>query len=127
MPDVTTYAAFVTAVLAMQVIPGPETMLVVSRGIGQGRRVAVWTVLAMTPRAGAIQLPLLALGVASVVRPSFAGRATSSSSGHGPSEKSRRTDSGSERYGIMPLKSARGVPNARSGATSASPSSGGPS
>src|SRR3954453_20971743 len=54
----------------MQLLPGPETMLVVSRGIGQGRRVAVWTVLGTTLAAGAIQLPLLALGIASVLRSS---------------------------------------------------------
>ena len=70
MPDTATYAAFLMAVLAMQLVPGPETMLVTSRGIGQGRRVAFWTVLGMTLAAGAIQLPLLALGVASVVRSS---------------------------------------------------------
>jgi threonine/homoserine/homoserine lactone efflux protein len=70
MPELTTYAAFLAAVLAMQALPGPETMLVVSRGIGQGRRVAVWTVFGMTVVAGAIQLPLLTLGVASMVRSS---------------------------------------------------------
>jgi hypothetical protein len=48
MPDTTAYAAFLMAVLAMQLVPGPETMLVLSRGIGQGRRVAFWTVLGMT-------------------------------------------------------------------------------
>src|SRR4051794_21498244 len=62
MPDPTSYAAFLVAVLAMQLVPGPETMLVISRGIGQGRRVAFWTVLGMTLVRGAIQLPLLALG-----------------------------------------------------------------
>jgi hypothetical protein len=70
MPASTTYAAFLMAVLAMQLVPGPETMLVMSRGIGQGRWVAFWTVLGMTVAAGAIQLPLLALGIASVVRSS---------------------------------------------------------
>jgi threonine/homoserine/homoserine lactone efflux protein len=43
--DTTAYAAFLMAVLAMQLVPGPETMLVLSRGTGQGRRVAFWTVL----------------------------------------------------------------------------------
>jgi threonine/homoserine/homoserine lactone efflux protein len=70
VPDPSTYMAFLAAVLAMQAVPGPETVLVVSRGIGQGRRVAFWTVLGMTLAAGAVQLPLLALGVASVVRAS---------------------------------------------------------
>jgi threonine/homoserine/homoserine lactone efflux protein len=55
------------AALAMQLVPGPETMLVLCRGIGEGRRVCLYTVLGMTLVAGLIQLPLLALGVASVV------------------------------------------------------------
>src|SRR4051812_26630684 len=69
VPDTTTYAAFLMAVVAMQLVPGPETMLVMSRGIGQGRRVAIWTVLGMTLAAGVIQVPLLALGIASVFAP----------------------------------------------------------
>lgn len=40
LPNATTYVAFLAAVLSMQLLPGPETMLVVSRGIGQGRKVA---------------------------------------------------------------------------------------
>ncbi|WP_211858299.1 LysE family translocator [Plastoroseomonas hellenica] len=70
MPDAATYAAFLAAVLAMQLLPGPETALVISRGIGEGRRVALWTVLGTTLAAGAIQLPLLALGIASLLRAS---------------------------------------------------------
>jgi threonine/homoserine/homoserine lactone efflux protein len=70
LPNATTYAAFLAAVLSMQLLPGPKAMLVMSRGIGQGRRVAFWTVLGTTLAAGAIQLPLLALGVASVLRSS---------------------------------------------------------
>ncbi|RWC69608.1 MAG: LysE family translocator [Mesorhizobium sp.] len=50
--------------------PGPDSMLVTARGIGQGRTVALFTVLGMTAAAGAIQLPLLALGVSSVLRTS---------------------------------------------------------
>ena len=67
MPSLTTDTAFVVAALAMQLVPGPETMLVVSRGIGEGRRVCFHTVLGMTLIAGTIQLPLLALGVASLL------------------------------------------------------------
>jgi LysE type translocator len=69
-PSATTYAAFVIAVLSVQLVPGPEAILILSRGIGQGRRIAVWTVVGMTLVAGSIQLPLLALGVASVIRSS---------------------------------------------------------
>jgi threonine/homoserine/homoserine lactone efflux protein len=70
MPTLTTYSAFLLAALAMQLVPGPETVLVLSRGIGEGRRVAIWTVVGMTLVAGAVQLPLLALGIASIVQSS---------------------------------------------------------
>jgi threonine/homoserine/homoserine lactone efflux protein len=70
MPDLATYLAFLAAVLVMQAAPGPDTILVVSRGVGQGRRTAFWTVLGMTLAAGAVQVPLLALGIASVVQSS---------------------------------------------------------
>ena len=52
----------------MQAIPGPDTTFVVSRGIGQGTRVALLTVLGMTVGSGLLQVPLLALGLASVAR-----------------------------------------------------------
>jgi threonine/homoserine/homoserine lactone efflux protein len=45
MPELATYLAFVAAVLAMQAVPGPDTLLVVSRGVGQGRTVAIATAL----------------------------------------------------------------------------------
>jgi threonine/homoserine/homoserine lactone efflux protein len=70
MPELSTYLAFLAAVLAMQAVPGPDTMLVVSRGVGQGLRVAVFTVIGMTLLAGLVQLPLLALGIASIVQSS---------------------------------------------------------
>lgn len=45
-------------------------MLVMARGIGQGRRVALFTVVGMTLGAGLVQLPLLALGLSSLFRTS---------------------------------------------------------
>jgi threonine/homoserine/homoserine lactone efflux protein len=45
-------------------------MLVMARGIGQGRGVALFTVLGMTAGAGMVQLPLIALGVSSLLRAS---------------------------------------------------------
>jgi threonine/homoserine/homoserine lactone efflux protein len=51
----------------MQMPPGPDNMLVMARGIGQGRGVALFTVLGMTAGAGMVQLPLIALGVSSLV------------------------------------------------------------
>jgi threonine/homoserine/homoserine lactone efflux protein len=68
--DPALWIAFVGTVLVMQMPPGPDTMLVVARGIGQGRVVALFTVLGMTAGAGMVQLPLIALGVASLVRAS---------------------------------------------------------
>jgi threonine/homoserine/homoserine lactone efflux protein len=70
MPASTTLLAFAAAVLAMQVTPGPDMLLVLSRGVGQGRRTALFTVLGMTLLAGVVQLPLLVLGVASLLRAS---------------------------------------------------------
>ena len=42
----------------------------IARGIGQGRRVALCTVIGMTVGAGAVQLPLIALGVSSLLKAS---------------------------------------------------------
>src|SRR5690242_3538357 len=56
-----TLLAFVAAVLLMQVTPGPDMMLIVGRGVGQGWAVALRTVLGMTLLAGAV------LGVASLL------------------------------------------------------------
>jgi len=69
MPDPATYLAFIAATLAYQLTPGPDMMLVMGRGIGQGRRVALATVVGCVA-AGIVQLPLLAFGVASLVRSS---------------------------------------------------------
>jgi len=45
-------------------------MLVMARGIGQGRGVALFTVLGMTLVAGLVQLPLIAFGLSSLVQAS---------------------------------------------------------
>ena len=70
MPELNTFLAFGLAVLAMQLTPGPDMMLVVGRGVGQGRRVAFCTVLGMMLLAGLVQLPLLVLGVAPLLQAS---------------------------------------------------------
>lgn len=54
----------------MQVPPGPDSMLVMARGIGQGRGVALFTVAGMTLGAGLIQLPLVAFGLSSLIHAS---------------------------------------------------------
>lgn len=65
--DPTLWLAFLGTVILMQMPPGPDSMLVVARGVGQGRGTALFTVLGMTLGAGAVQLPLLALGISSLV------------------------------------------------------------
>jgi threonine/homoserine/homoserine lactone efflux protein len=69
VPTLTTILTFIPVVLAMQAIPGADTMLVVSRGLGQGRRVALWTAIGAVS-AGVVQLPLLAAGVAALIQSS---------------------------------------------------------
>jgi threonine/homoserine/homoserine lactone efflux protein len=70
MPDLSTFLTFYAAVLALQLAPGPNMVLLLSRGVGQGRRIAVLTTVGMTLLAGLIQLPLLALGVTSLIQAS---------------------------------------------------------
>jgi threonine/homoserine/homoserine lactone efflux protein len=69
MPDLVTYLAFICAVLIMQVTPGPDMVLVIGRGVGQGQRLALCTVLGFMA-AGLLQVPLLVLGVASLLQAS---------------------------------------------------------
>jgi threonine/homoserine/homoserine lactone efflux protein len=70
MTDLATFLTFYAAVLAMQLAPGPDMMLVIGRGIGQGRRIALLSAAGTTLLAALVQLPLLALGVASLVQSS---------------------------------------------------------
>ncbi|WP_201861071.1 LysE family translocator [Microvirga soli] len=70
MLDLPTFLTFYMAVLALQLAPGPDMVLLLSRGVGQGRRTAVLTAIGMTLVAGIIQLPLLALGVTSIIQAS---------------------------------------------------------
>lgn len=70
MFEFTTLVPFFFAVVALQISPGPDMLLILGRGIGQGRRVAFLTAVGATLAAGLIQLPLLALGVASLIQSS---------------------------------------------------------
>ncbi|MCB8820183.1 LysE family translocator [Microvirga rosea] len=70
MPNLPTFLTFYMAVLALQLAPGPDMILLLSRGVGQGRRTAVLTAIGMTLLAGLVQLPLLALGVTSLIQAS---------------------------------------------------------
>jgi threonine/homoserine/homoserine lactone efflux protein len=66
--DLPTFAGFLGALLLMQAVPGPDTVLVAARGMGQGLRIALATVFGMTVLAGLIQLPLLAFGLSEIAR-----------------------------------------------------------
>lgn len=70
MFDMTTLLPFFIALLALQLSPGPDMLLIIGRGIGQGPRVALMAAMGATVLAGVFQLALLALGVASIVRTS---------------------------------------------------------
>ncbi|MGR9221300.1 LysE family translocator [Rhizobium leguminosarum] len=65
-----TFLTFYAAVLAIQLSPGPDMVLVIGRGIGQGRRTAILSVVGMTLISGCIQIALLVLGVASILQAS---------------------------------------------------------
>ncbi|WP_448950627.1 LysE family translocator [Labrys neptuniae] len=63
-----TLLTFQTTVLALQIAPGPDMLLIIGRGIGQGRRIAFLTAVGATLLAAVVQLPLLALGISSLVQ-----------------------------------------------------------
>ena len=67
MPEQSAYLAFLSALLAYQLAgPGPDMISVIARGVAQGRRMAFATAIGCVS-AGFVQIPLLALGLASVI------------------------------------------------------------
>jgi threonine/homoserine/homoserine lactone efflux protein len=68
VPDFSTLLTFIAAVFVLDITPGPDMMLVLARGVGQGRKIALLTVVGMVFVAGIIQLSLLVLGLASLMR-----------------------------------------------------------
>ncbi|MEO1407003.1 MAG: LysE family translocator, partial [Pseudomonadota bacterium] len=64
--DPITLAAFSLAVILLALTPGPDLFLIVGRGLAQGRAAAVFTSLGFF-LAGAVQVPLLALGLATLI------------------------------------------------------------
>jgi len=68
VPDVSTLVTFIAALLVLEITPGPDMMLVLARGIGQGRRIALLTVVGMVFVAGIVQVGLLVLGIASLLK-----------------------------------------------------------
>lgn len=67
MPSAQAFLAFLTALLLLELSPGPDMMLVIARGVGQGRRTALFTVVGMVFVAGLVQVSLLVLGLAALV------------------------------------------------------------
>lgn len=65
MPEFSALIPFFLAVLAIQLSPGPDMMLIIARGIGQGRKIAL-TCVAGISAAALVQVPALALGVATL-------------------------------------------------------------
>jgi threonine/homoserine/homoserine lactone efflux protein len=68
MPGSETLLTFLIALFFLEVTPGSDMMLILGRGIGQGRKVALMTVVGMIFVAGFIKISLLLLGVASLVQ-----------------------------------------------------------
>lgn len=67
MPTAEVFLPFLAALLLLELSPGPDMMLVMARGIGQGRRTALFTVVGMVFVAGIVQVSLLVLGLATLV------------------------------------------------------------
>lgn len=65
MPSTSALLTFIAALFVLEITPGPDMMLVLARGVGQGRRVALMTVFGMIFVAGVVQVGLLVLGAAS--------------------------------------------------------------
>jgi threonine/homoserine/homoserine lactone efflux protein len=67
MPNGSIFLTFILALVVLEVTPGPDMMLIIARGVGQGRETALMTVVGMIFVAGAVQVSLLVLGLASLV------------------------------------------------------------
>lgn len=64
--DFVALSLFVSAVVLLSIMPGPDLFLIVGRGISQGRAAALLTALGFF-LAGFVQIPLLAFGLATLV------------------------------------------------------------
>ncbi|EBV3275958.1 LysE family translocator [Salmonella enterica subsp. enterica serovar Wangata] len=67
MPSIETFMTFLLALMLLEIYPGPDMMLTIARGVGQGRRIAVLTVLGNVFVAGFVQVSFLVLGLVTVV------------------------------------------------------------
>ena len=68
MPALEQLLPFAVALLFLQITPGPDMMLVIGRGVGQGRRIALMTVVGMIFVSGVFQVAALVGGVASLLQ-----------------------------------------------------------
>jgi threonine/homoserine/homoserine lactone efflux protein len=68
VPETSALLTFIAALIVLEITPGPDMMLVLARGIGQGRRIALLNVVGMIFVAGVVQVGLLVLGVASLLQ-----------------------------------------------------------
>ncbi len=69
MPSLHLFLLFLTASLALNLTPGPDMALTLTRGMTQGFKVA-WLSVLGTFAAGAVQIPLVVFGLAGVFRES---------------------------------------------------------
>ena len=67
MPTTETFLTFLVALALLEISPGPDMMLTIARGIGQGRRIALLTVLGNVFIAGTIQVSFLVFGLVAAV------------------------------------------------------------
>lgn len=67
MPSIETFMTFLLALTLLEISPGPDMMLTIARGVGQGRRIALLTVLGNVFIAGFVQVSFLVLGLVTVV------------------------------------------------------------
>ncbi|MEV9066590.1 LysE family translocator [Klebsiella quasipneumoniae] len=67
MPSIETFITFLLALTLLEISPGPDMMLTIARGVGQGRRIALLTVLGNVFVAGFVQVSFLVMGLVTVV------------------------------------------------------------
>ena len=68
MPGIEAMLSFGVALFFLEITPGPDMMFVISRGIGQGRRIALLSVVGMVFVSGIVQVALLVLGIATLLQ-----------------------------------------------------------
>ncbi len=69
MPELSVLLSFILAALAMQTIPGPDLLIVMTRGVTLGKKNAFHTALGIAA-AGFVQIPILMLGIGTIFQTS---------------------------------------------------------